>query len=81
MSWEVIKLGTGKSAISAYMKGDVISTIPKYKVEDKIVVNGNSCHVLSSELDAREEQLFITIVPKGTNKKEKSDDKSVEGSG
>ena len=78
MSWEVIKLGTGKSAISAYMKGDVISTIPKYKVEDKIVVNGNSCHVLSSELDAREEQLFITIVPKGTNKKEKSDDKPTQ---
>ena len=81
MSWQVIKLGTGKSAISAYMQGDVVATVPKYKVEDKIVVNGNSCHVLSSELDAREEQLFITIVPKGTKKKEKSDDKSNEGSG
>lgn len=77
MSWQVIKLGTGKSAISAYMQGDVVATVPKYKVEDKIVVNGNSCHVLSSELDAREEQLFITIVPKGT-KQEKSDDKSTE---
>ena len=79
MSWNTVELGSGKSIISAYMRGDVISTIPKYKVEDKIVVNGQTCHVLSSELDFRGEQLFITIIPKGNKKKGASDDKSTKG--
>ena len=80
MSWEEVKLGTGKGTISAYMQGNVISTVPNYKVEDKIVLNGTPCHVLSAEFDVREEQLLITIVPKGTKNKEKSNDKSAERS-
>ena len=79
MSWKEVKLGTGKQTISALMREDVIATIPTYKIEDKIVLNGTPCHVLSAELDAREEQLLITIVPKGTKDKEKSNDKSNEG--
>jgi hypothetical protein len=48
------------------------------KVEDKIVLNGVSTPVLSYQLDDREEQLLITVLPKGSKKKEKSDDKSNE---
>ena len=79
MSWKEVKLGTGKQTISAQMRENVIATSPTLKVEDKIVLNGTPCHVLSAELDAREEQLLITIVPKGTKNKEKSNDKSTEG--
>ena len=79
MSWEEVKIGSGKKAISALKQGDVITTVPNFKVEDKLVLNGTPCHVLSAELDDREEQLLITIVPKGTNNKEKSNDKSTEG--
>ena len=80
MSWEQVKLGTGKSATSGMMKGDAISAHHKTKiVEGKNVVNGQTCHVHSADLDDREEQLLITIVPKGTKIKEKSDDKSTKG--
>mgnify|MGYP003661159867 FL=1 len=78
MSWETVTIGTGKKTISAMQRGDVVSTIPTMKVEDKIVLNGVSTPVLSYQLDDREEQLLITILPKGSKKKEKSDDKSNE---
>ena len=80
MSWQSVTLGSGKAEIAAWMRDDVIATVPKYKIVDnKIVVNGDSCLVISKELDARKEQLLITIAPKGAKKKEKSDDKSVKG--
>ena len=78
MSWETVMIGTGKKTISAMQRGDVVSTIPTMKVEDKIVLNGVSTPVLSYQLDDREEQLLITVLPKGSKKKEKSDDKSNE---
>jgi hypothetical protein len=78
MSWETVTIGTGKKAIFAYQRGDVVATIPTMKVEDKIVLNGVSTPVLSYQLDDREEQLLITVLPKGSKKKEKSDDKSNE---
>jgi hypothetical protein len=78
MSWETVTIGTGKKTISAMQRGDVVSTIPTMKVEDKIVLNGVSTPVLSYQLDDREEQLLITVLPKGSKKKEKSDDKSNE---
>ena len=78
MAWETITIGTGKNAISAYQRGDVVATIPTMKVEDKIVLNGVSTPVISYQLDDREEQLLITVLPKGSKKKEKSDDKSNE---
>jgi hypothetical protein len=78
MSWETVTIGTGKKAISAMQRGDVVATIPTMKVEDKIVLNGVSTPVLSYQLDDREEQLLITVLPKGSKKKEKSDDKSNE---
>ena len=80
MSWETVTIGTGKSAITAMQKGDVVSINPKFKVQDKIVLNGIPTPVLSYVLDDREEQLFITVLPKGSKKKEKSDDKSIKGS-
>ena len=80
MSWQEVTIGTGKSAISGFQKGDVVSALPNLKVEDKIVLNGVPTPVLSYELDDREEQLLITVLPKGSKKKEKSDDKSNEGS-
>lgn len=80
MSWKSVTLGSGKAEIDALMRDDVISTFPKYRIVDnKIVVNGDSCLVVSKELDARKEQLLITIVPKGAKKKEQSDDKSSKG--
>ena len=78
MSWETVTIGTGKKTISAMQRGDVVSTIPTMKVEDKIVLNGVSTPVLSYQLDDREEQLLITVLPKGSKKKEKSNDKSTE---
>lgn len=78
MSWETVTIGTGKKTISAMQRGDVVSTIPTMKVEDKIVLNGVSTPVLSYQLDDREEQLLITVLPKGSKNKEKSDDKSNE---
>lgn len=80
MAWETITIGTGKNAISAYQRGDVVATIPTMKVEDKIVLNGVSTPVISYQLDDREEQLLITVLPKGSKNKEKSDDKSPKGS-
>ena len=47
MSWETVTIGTGKKTISAMQRGDVVSTIPTMKVEDKIVLNGVSTPVLS----------------------------------
>ena len=78
MSWETVTIGTGKKTISAMQRGDVVSTIPTMKVEDKIGLNGVSTPVLSYQLADREEQLLITVLPKGSKKKEKSDDKSNE---
>ena len=79
MSWQEVKIGSGKQAISAQMRENVIATSPTLKVEDKIVLNGTPCPVLSYELDDREEQLLITVLPKGSKKKEKSDDKPTKG--
>ena len=81
MSWQEVKIGSGKQTTSAWMRENVIATSPTFKVEDKIVLNGTPCPVLSAELDDREEQILITIVPKGTKNKEKSNDKSAEGGG
>ena len=79
MAWSEITIGTGKNAVSALQKDDVVATIPTMKVEDKIVLNGVSTPVLSYQLDDREEQLLITVLPKGSKNKEKSNDKSNEG--
>ena len=80
MAWSEITIGTGKNAISALQRDDVVATTrTSFKVEDKIVLNGVSTPVLSYELDDMEELLLITVLPKGSKNKEQSDDKSTKG--
>ena len=64
MAWSEITIGTGKNAISAFQRDDVVATTrTSFKVEDKIVLNGVSTPVLSYELDDMDDLLLITYLP------------------
>lgn len=77
MSWEIVEIKSGKTALEGHLRGLELQFPNQIKEANTLIVNGSSRSVESWAQDDRDDIVHVMLA--GAGGKEKSDDEPDEG--